>query len=78
MSRDVAIDLGTANTLIYETGRGIILNEPTVIAVNRENGQVLAMATAPTFDPSKNFHIIVQANTSWSQFGFPLQERSRE
>jgi rod shape-determining protein MreB len=43
VSRDVAIDLGTANTLIYETGRGIILNEPTVIAVNRENGQVLAM-----------------------------------
>ena len=43
MSRDIAIDLGTANTLIYETGRGIILNEPTVIAVNRENGQVLAM-----------------------------------
>ena len=43
MSRDVAIDLGTANTLIYETGRGIVLNEPTVIAVNRENGQVLAM-----------------------------------
>ena len=43
MSRDVAIDLGTANTLIYETGKGIVLNEPTVIAVNRENGQVLAM-----------------------------------
>jgi rod shape-determining protein MreB and related proteins len=43
VSRDIAIDLGTANTLIYETGRGIVLNEPTVIAVNRENGQVLAM-----------------------------------
>lgn len=43
MSRDIAIDLGTANTLIYATGRGIVLNEPTVIALNRENGQVLAM-----------------------------------
>jgi rod shape-determining protein MreB len=43
VSRDIAIDLGTANTLIYETGKGIVLNEPTVIAVNRENGQVLAM-----------------------------------
>lgn len=43
MGRDIAIDLGTANTLIYVTGRGIVLNEPTVIALNRENGQVLAM-----------------------------------
>jgi len=43
MSRDIAIDLGTANTLIYALGRGIVLNEPTVIALNRENGQVLAM-----------------------------------
>lgn len=43
MSRDIAIDLGTANTLIYISGRGIVLNEPTVIALNRDNGQVLAM-----------------------------------
>jgi len=43
MSRDIAIDLGTANTLIYASGRGIVLNEPTVIALNRETGQVLAM-----------------------------------
>lgn len=43
MSRDLAIDLGTANTLIYASDRGIILNEPTVVALNRENGQVLAM-----------------------------------
>lgn len=43
MSRDIAIDLGTANTLVYASGRGIVLNEPTVIALNRENGQVLAM-----------------------------------
>lgn len=43
MTRDIAIDLGTANTLIYAEGRGIMLNEPTVIALNREKGQVLAM-----------------------------------
>lgn len=43
MSRDIAIDLGTANTLIYVSGKGIVLNEPTVIALNRETGQVLAM-----------------------------------
>ena len=34
LSRDLAIDLGTANTLVYARGRGIILNEPTVIALN--------------------------------------------
>jgi rod shape-determining protein MreB len=43
IGRDIAIDLGTANTLIYIRGRGIVLNEPTVIALNRESGQVLAM-----------------------------------
>ncbi len=41
--RDLAIDLGTANTLIYASGQGIVLNEPSVIALNRENGQVLAV-----------------------------------
>lgn len=45
MRRDIAIDLGTANTLVYVNGRGIVLNEPTVIALNRENSQVLAMGT---------------------------------
>ena len=35
MARDLAIDLGTANTLVYMKGRGIVLNEPYVIAVNR-------------------------------------------
>ncbi|TMK65620.1 MAG: rod shape-determining protein, partial [Actinobacteria bacterium] len=42
MSRDLAIDLGTANTLVYARGRGIILNEPTVIALNTRNHDVLA------------------------------------
>jgi rod shape-determining protein MreB len=43
MARDLAIDLGTANTLVYSTGRGIILNEPTVIALNIQTHDVLAM-----------------------------------
>jgi rod shape-determining protein MreB and related proteins len=43
MGRDLAIDLGTANTLIYASGQGIVLNEPTVIALNRENNRVLAV-----------------------------------
>ncbi len=43
MARDLAIDLGTANTLVYERGRGIVLNEPTVIAMNDRTQEVLAM-----------------------------------
>jgi rod shape-determining protein MreB and related proteins len=42
MARDLAIDLGTANTLVYAKGRGIVLNEPSVIAVNSQSGDVLA------------------------------------
>jgi rod shape-determining protein MreB len=43
MPRDVAIDLGTANTLVYQKQRGILFAEPTVIALNKETGAVLAM-----------------------------------
>ncbi|MGZ6962817.1 MAG: rod shape-determining protein MreB [Acidimicrobiia bacterium] len=43
MARDLAIDLGTANTLVYSRGQGIILNEPTVIALNSRSQDVLAM-----------------------------------
>ncbi len=43
MARDLAIDLGTANTLVYERGRGIVLNEPSVIALNERTQEVLAM-----------------------------------
>lgn len=38
-SNDLSIDLGTANTLIYVRGRGIVLNEPSVVAVRQEGGQ---------------------------------------
>ena len=34
MAREIAIDLGTANTLIYARGKGIIMREPSVVAVN--------------------------------------------
>lgn len=43
MARDLAIDLGTANTLVYARGRGIVLNEPTVIALNTRTQEVLAV-----------------------------------
>lgn len=43
VSDDIGIDLGTANTLVYVRGRGIIINEPTVVAVNKKTGQVVAV-----------------------------------
>src|SRR5438128_7679072 len=43
MGRDLAIDLGTANTLVYRLGEGVVVNEPTVVALNGNTGQVLAM-----------------------------------
>jgi rod shape-determining protein MreB and related proteins len=42
-SNDVAIDLGTANTLVYLKGKGIVLNEPSVVAVDRTTGKVIAV-----------------------------------
>ncbi|MDA8184713.1 MAG: rod shape-determining protein [Acidimicrobiales bacterium] len=43
LGRDMAVDLGTANTLVYVRGRGIILNEPSVVAVNTKDGRPLAV-----------------------------------
>ncbi|MGI6104006.1 MAG: rod shape-determining protein [Patescibacteria group bacterium] len=43
VSRDIGIDLGTANTLVYLKGKGIIINEPSVVAINKRTGQVLAI-----------------------------------
>src|SRR3989338_9036785 len=42
-SKNVGIDLGTANTLIYLVGRGIVVNEPSIAAVNNKTSQVLAI-----------------------------------
>lgn len=45
-SRDIGIDLGTANVLIYIKGKGIVLEEPSVVAINRDTGKVLEVGTA--------------------------------
>ncbi len=42
-SRDIGIDLGTANTLVYLKGKGIVITEPSVVAVNQKTGQVVAV-----------------------------------
>src|SRR6266487_6652776 len=43
MGRDMAVDLGTANTVVYVRGRGIVLDEPSVVAVNARDGRLLAV-----------------------------------
>ena len=43
IGRDMAVDLGTANTLVYVRGKGIVLNEPSVVAVNQDTGGILAV-----------------------------------
>jgi rod shape-determining protein MreB and related proteins len=42
-SSDLAIDLGTANTLVYARGRGIVVNEPSIVAINKNTGEVEAV-----------------------------------
>src|SRR3989344_1870647 len=42
-SQDIAIDLGTATTLVYVRGRGIVIFEPSVVAVNQKTGRILAI-----------------------------------
>ena len=44
-STDLAIDLGTANTCVYAPGRGIVLNEPSVVAYNTVQGRIEAVGT---------------------------------
>jgi rod shape-determining protein MreB len=43
LSMDIGIDLGTANTLVYVKGKGIVINEPSVVAINTKTGHVLAI-----------------------------------
>ena len=43
MGRDLAIDLGSANTLVYRQGDGIVFDEPSVVALHGGSGEVIAM-----------------------------------
>ena len=45
LGRDLAIDLGTANTLIYARGQGIVLNEPSVVAIDIPDARPVAVAS---------------------------------
>ena len=43
IGRDMAVDLGTANTLVYVRGKGVLLDEPSVVALNSTTGEILAV-----------------------------------
>ena len=43
IGRDMAVDLGTANTLVYVRGKGVVLDEPSVVALNETTGELLAV-----------------------------------
>ena len=42
VSKDIGMDLGTSNILLTIKGKGIVLNEPSVVAINRQNNQIVA------------------------------------
>ena len=44
LSSDLAIDLGTANTLVFAKTKGVVVNEPSIVAINKTSGEVVAVA----------------------------------
>ena len=48
MSYDIGIDLGTANTLVYVKGSGIVMAEPSIVALNQKTGRVVAVGEDAT------------------------------
>ena len=47
LSRDIGIDLGTANVLVYLDGKGIVINEPSAVALDKNTGKVLQVGVPP-------------------------------
>ena len=46
LAKDIGIDLGTANTLVHVRGKGIVVREPSVVAIDTNSGKVLAVGNA--------------------------------
>ena len=69
-SQDIAIDLGTANSEVYVRGRGIIIQEPSVVAVNQKTGQILAIGDEAKKNGWQNSgsHRCDQTPKVWSNF----------
>ena len=56
-STDMAIDLGTANTLVFVKGQGIVLNEPSVVAIIEDKGKKSVLAVG---DEAKDYYTLTK------------------
>ena len=68
LSADMAIDLGTANTLVYVKGRGIVLNEPSVVAIAEFKGKddfLQALAQGKVLGHKTN--LLVHLSSAWAK-----------
>ena len=65
---DIAIDLGTANTLIYVKGIGVVVDEPTILAINKGDGSILAVGALhnDNGNGSNSGHVRVYENKNGS------------
>ena len=65
-SHDIGIDLGTANTLVYVRGKGVVISEPSVVAINQKTREVLAIGQEAQIMVGKTpSHII----SNWGETG---------
>ena len=71
-SKDIGIDLGTANTLVTLRGKGIVLKEPSVVAIDRKTGDILATGHEAKEMLRKNTsrHKSSKTIKRWSNSGF--------
>lgn len=59
-ARDIGIDLGTANVLIHVKGKGIVLNEPSVVALDKNSGKVLAVGEEARRMVGRTYRILLR------------------
>lgn len=71
-SKDIGIDLGTANLLVTLKGKGIVLKEPSVVAINRRTGNIVATGSEAKEMLRKNSRTnkCSKTNERWSNCGF--------
>ena len=72
LSSDLAIDLGTANTCVYARGQGIVINEPSIVAVNHVSGQIEAVGLERIQSNGYSFQIELKLRAR--RAGYTLRE----
>ena len=71
-NKDIGIDLGTANLLVTLRGKGIVLNEPSVVAIDRRSGEILAtgMEAKEMLRKNTGYNKSSKTNARWSNCRF--------